>query len=390
MLAPPAEKAKPDERQFKIKESGDSLEILSVSDRIKTADEAFAFGGFDPAIWYVHESDCTAYECPMKLSAKGKDDQPIRVQLWRIHIKLRRRVTKPIQFAAEALIERMRSHAPKYPRLAKPPRITDPHMLEVSVFDAHFGKLAWKPETGQNYDLRIAEQIYLRAVKELAAKASGFPIEKVLFPIGQDFFHIDNLESKTTRGTPQDADGRYGKIFMAGTMACVKAIDHLAQLAPVKLIWVPGNHDTTASYHLACFLSAWYRNCDRVMIDVEKNQQSRKYEPYGPVVLGFAHGDRAKPERLVGVMLHEARKLMATRRTMEIHLGHFHKAKEMVYVNTDTYSGGVRVRTLPSLSGTDKWHFDEGFTGSERAAEAYLWSRRTGYVAHFSANVGVE
>ena len=396
-LAQPPLKPVADERQFKTTETDGGLEVLSVSDRIKTVDDAVRFGEFDLAIWYVHESECTSYECPMKLyitdgfDDKGKSrrvsDKPRIVKLWRIKLRLKRRVSRMVEVAAEALMERMAKHAPKYPRLAKPAKITDPHMLEVSVFDAHFGKLAWKPETGQNYDLKIAEEIYLGAVKQLVAKVQGFPIERVLFPIGQDFFHIDNLESKTTRGTPQDADGRYGKIYMAGAMACVKAIDYLLQVAPVKLLWVPGNHDTTSSYHLACMLWAWYRNCDRVEIDVEKNQRRRKFEPYGPVVIGFDHGDRAKPERLVSVMLHEARELMATRRTLEIHLGHLHKAREYVYVNTDTYSGGVRVRTLPSLSGTDKWHFDESYVGTMRAAEAYLWSKRTGYAGHFSANI---
>lgn len=391
LAAPLPGKAKPDERGFTATESGDDLQVVSVSDRIRTIDDAIRFGQIDTAVWYVDSSECKSYECPMKLAmGKGLADKPTVVKLWAIKIKLKRRVTKSFQFASESLIERMAKFAPKYPKLPKLAKLTDPHMLEVSVCDPHFGKLAWKPETGQNCDLRITEEVYLSAVKELAVKVQAFPIERVLFPIGNDFFHIDNLESKTAHGTPQDADGRYGKIFMAGTMACVKAIDYLSQIAPVKLLWVPGNHDTTASYHLACFLWAWYRNCDRVEIDVTRDLRRRKYEAYGPVVLGFDHGDRAKPERLVSVMLHEARHLMAKARTLEIHLGHLHKAREWVYVNTDTYSGGVRVRTLPSLSGLDKWHYDEGFVGGTRAAEAFLWSKRTGYVGHFSANVNED
>ncbi len=184
-----------------------------------------------------------------------------------------------------------------------------------------------------------------------------------------------------------DADGRYGKIFATGAMACVKAIDMLRAIAPVKLLWVPGNHDTTASYHLCMFLWAWYRNCDRVHIDMLNGLQGRKYEKYGPVVLGFAHGDKPSPAKLVPIMQHEARKLMADSETLEIHVGHMHKVGETKHVNTDTHTGGVRVRTLPSLSGTDKWHYDNGFVGSMRAAEAYLWSKKVGYVGHFSANV---
>jgi hypothetical protein len=385
-LLQPELKAKPDERKFETTESGDKLEVLSISDRIKTVADAIKFGEFDEAVWYVEKSSCTSYECPMKLKADGKQ-RPVVVKLWRIKLELRRRVTKGVQTACEALIERMKLHAPKYPVLSKPTRTPDPNMLEVSIFDAHFGKLAWAPETGNNYDLEIAESVYLDAVQELIRKSAGFNIERVLFPFGQDFFHIDNLESKTTRGTPQDADGRYAKIFRTGTMACVKAIDYLRQVAPVKLIWVPGNHDTTASYHLGMFLWAWYQNAKDVEICMDRTLTSRRYEAYGPVVVGFSHGDKVKPERLVSVMLQEARELLATRRTLEIHQGHLHKAREMVYASTDTYAGGVRVRTLPSLSGFDAWHYGEGYTGTMRAAEAYLWNKRTGFSAYFSANV---
>lgn len=398
LLEPELPKAVPDPRGYTAKEKGDALEVLSISDRIRTIDDAFKFGGYDAAIWQVHASECKAYQCCIK----NADKRPEVVQLWAIKLTLRRKVAKKIQDAAEILIQRMAKHAPGKPsskhrqpgpgRKGSPSRAcarakADPHMLEVSVFDAHFGKLAWKPETGSNYDLKIAEEVYLKAVQDLAGYARGFHIERILFPIGQDFFHVDNLESKTTAGTPQDCDGRYGKIMVAGTMACVKAIDHLADLAPVKLIWIPGNHDRTSSYHLGMFLWAWYRNNPRVEIDMARTQTGRRYEQYGPVVIGFAHGDGIRHEKLPAVMMHEAREMMATSRALEIHLGHMHKSQEMVYRNTDTHSGGVRVRILPSLSGTDKWHYDQGYVGSARAAEAYLWSKRTGYVGHFSANV---
>lgn len=372
-------------QEFTTRAAGDMLHILSVSDRIKTIDDAFAYGKYDPAVWYVHSSECTSYECPMKLSSPGHDDRPSVVPLWRIKLTLKRRVSKAVEFAAEALVKRIQEHSPAEPKWTYSHK-TNPHMLEVSVFDAHFGKLAWAPESGSNYDLKIAEEVYLSAVEELAEHASTYNIEKVLFPIGQDFFHIDNLDSKTTAGTPQDADGRYGKIMMAGTMACVKAIDFLSAIAPVKLIWVPGNHDRTASYHLGMFLWAWYQNNKNVNIDMQTTLTGRRYEKYGPVVLGFAHGDMVKHDKLPATMLHEARELMATARTLEIHLGHLHKSKEMVYVNTDTHAGGVRVRILPSLSGTDKWHYDQAYVGSQRAAEAYLWSKKDGYVGHFNAN----
>jgi hypothetical protein len=59
--------------------------------------------------------------------------------------------------------------------------------------------------------------------------------------------------------------------------------------------------------------------------------------------------------------------------------------KETRHVSADTF-GSVRVRVLPSLSGTDAWHYRKGYVGSMRAAEAYLWSYDDGYAGHFSAS----
>ena len=372
------------QKEFTKTEEGDDLAVLSVSDRIRTVEDALKFGEIDTAVWYVASQEVTSYECPMKIQGReGKADKPIVIKLWRVKLGLKRLVAKPIQEASNALILRMQKHAPKYPK-ARYKANKDPHMLEVSVFDAHFGKLAWAPETGQNYDLKIAERIFFDAVQSLVADAKGHHIEKVLFPVGQDFLHIDNVQSTTTGGTPQDSDGRYAKIFEAAVMACVKAIDYLSTVAPVKVIWVPGNHDRTASYHVARTLDAWYRLNKDVAVD--RSPTWRKYEAYGPQVIGFTHGDQEKHSSLPAIMMHEARKLMSKARSLEIHLGHLHKAKETVYVNTDSHSGGVRVRILPSLSGTDQWHYGKGYD-SDRAAEAYLWSKSRGYVAHFSANV---
>ena len=380
-LTEPELKAQPDPRGYKATEKGDALEVLSISDRIRTIDDAFKFGGYDAAIWQVHSSECKAYQCCIKNSEK----RPEVVQLWAIKLTLRRRITRATQIEAETILDRIRQHAPQYPKLGKLPKAKDAHMLELALFDVHFGKLAWRCETGQDFDLPIIKKRYVGAVVEMLGKVTCFPLEKILLPIGQDFFHVDNKRNETTAGTPQDVDGRYPKVWAYGKLAAIEVVEMCAQVAPVEIIYSPGNHDELTSYHLCEYLDAHFRNCDRVTVDTEP--KSRKYVPYGPVVLGFTHGNEEKHGDLVSIMLHEARELMATRRTLEIHTGHFHKAKETRHVNTDTHAGGVRVRTLPSLSGTDRWHYSKGYVGAMQAAEAYLWSKRTGYVGHFSANV---
>jgi hypothetical protein len=376
--------AKPLESKFSKREQGDALNVESVSERIKTIADAIRHGGIDEAIWYVEKSECTSHEGYYKTGPKGEETAKL-VLMWNIKITLKRRVTRLAQREFETLFDRMRKHAPKYPALRKARKISDPHMAEFALLDVHFGKLAWRHETGEDCDLDISKRRYLAAFDELKEKISGFPIEEIVLPIGQDLFHVDNRRNETTAGTPQDADGRYSKIWSVGKEAVIEVVERCAAMAPTRVVFSAGNHDEVTSFHMCEYLAAWFRRCNRVTVDAEP--KSRKYVTYGPVVIGYTHGNREKLHSLPALMLHEARELMATRRTLEIHHGHFHKVKETVFVNSDTHAGGVRMRCLPSLSGTDRWHYDQGYVGATKAAEVYLWSKESGYSGHFSANV---
>ena len=55
----------------------------------------------------------------------------------------------------------------------------------------------------------------------------------------------------------------------------------------------------------------------------------------------------------------------------------------------DTY-GGVTVSVLPSLSGTDSWHYKKGYVKNNRAAEAYLWHHDDGYAGHGHVRDGAD
>lgn len=85
-LVAPELKAQSDPRTFSTKETADGAEVLSISDRVKTVDDAIRKGEFDLAVWYVHASECTSWECCLK----NADGKPEVVPLWRIKLSLRR------------------------------------------------------------------------------------------------------------------------------------------------------------------------------------------------------------------------------------------------------------------------------------------------------------
>lgn len=360
--------------------------VISVDYEIKTYQQALKRANIDLAVWDVVEVKLGSSQVGMKMRRRHEGGDityyPIKRTLWRVSVKLRRKVPKNILLAFESLYEKMKGWEPKY-KLPKLPKITDPHMLEASLTDEHFGMLAWGEETGEDHDCKIAERIYLNAIGDILVRTQGYPVEQVLLPIGNDFFHIDNSQNRTVAGTQLDCDSRYGRVIQLGTMAVIRAIDMLVQRARVKVIWVPGNHDRTTSYHLVRELKAWYRNCDRVEVDA--GPKVRKYEHYGATLLGFTHGDQEAHRDLPTIMASEVPQLWAATTDHVWHLGHFHKKKETRHTASDSF-GACRIFVLPSLVSRDAWHFASGYVGGKRATEAYLWSKKDGYTGHFSVN----
>jgi hypothetical protein len=349
--------------------TGDTQTLTTRGYRIRTLEEALAFAEVDTAVWEVERYVVNTWEMGYKTDEGEGETIPLhQVKVW-----LKRRIRTAEVDALEAILARIAEAAPRIPAVHIVPA-ADPHLLEVSLFDAHFGKLAWRRETGQDYDLAIAETVFERAVSDLTRRAQAFEVEKILFPLGQDFLHVDNQALQTVHGTTVDTDGRYAKVLEAGQEALLRTVDFLLQIAPVDVLLVPGNHDALTAHHMARFLWAYYRQTSEVTVDVEPT--SRKYYRYGDTLIGFTHGDEERHQSLPAIMATERPQEWAGTRWHEWHLGHLHKRRVTQHTAVDDHDGVV-VRVLPSLSGRDKWHYQKGYL-SDRLAEAYLWSRETG------------
>jgi hypothetical protein len=371
--------------------SGSENELSLVGDspkRIRTYEEAVAFHKVDLSVWRVKSWEATDWEVGMKLrefdaSGKMKSEKPVTRPLTRVHIKLERLLAKPIHDAVQAVFDRMKGHEPKPSTFLEVFVSGEPHLCVVDLVDVHFGKLAWAAETGQDYDLKIAEQVYRDAVKRIIHRASGFRVAEFLMPIGSDFLHIDGLEGKTTAGTPQDVDGRIAKVLGTAFQAVVWAVEELSRYAPIKCVWVPGNHDRLLSWCLSQSLAAWFRASERVSVDYSPT--CRKYHRFGQVLIGLTHGNEERHASLPTIMATERPQDWAASEVREWHIGHRHQSKRVDYVGLDTHDG-VPVRTLRSLSAVDAWHYRKGYVGTTRAAEAYLYSTDS-YVGHFNIPV---
>lgn len=343
--------------------------VTTRSGNIKTLDDALKAADVDLTAWDVDRYVVNSW---------GGEQVSYQVKVW-----LRRKVPDPQGEALEKIIARLSSPLiiPPKPRRNA---LCDPHLLEISLYDHHFGKLAWSRETGQDYDLKIAEHLFSAAVDNLLQKVSGYSIDKILLPLGQDFLHVNNPQGTTAHGTRQDTDSRLAKIFEVGMMAFIAAIEKARKVAPVEVIWVPGNHDTETSYYLAQVVKAYYRNCDDVTVDA--SPMTRKFKQYGTNLIGYTHGDKEKISNLPLIMAGSVPQLWANTTCRQWHIAHLHSKKETEFVACDSF-GPVIVRRLPSLCGTDAWHFEQGYVNGQRAAEGHIWHHAYGYCGHFSANV---
>lgn len=365
-------------------EKSNDCELIYYGKEIKTVEQLLADQNIDMDIWRIVSQTINGWEVTGKKS-KGQDagGKWQGETLWKttntqIKVKLERRAPESIQKSIQELIKNVKPIATcRPPRRAKSGR----HMAEVALYDHHFGKLCWGQETGHNYDLNIAELEFQTAVDELLAKVDGFNVERIVLPIGNDFFHSNDFHSQTANLTQvESVDDRFSKVFRIGCRASQYAIERCLAIAPVDVIFVPGNHDRHTAWFMVEWLAALFHKNKHVSID--NGPRERKYVTYGPALIGYTHGEVIPHNNLPTLMATEQPALWASHPSRHWRLGHLHKRKEVRHTVSDMFNG-VEVRIFPSLSGTDAFHYKHGYVGTPRMAEVHLWSETTGPSGYF-------
>lgn len=354
----------------------DSGTTTFLSHRIKTLEDALAASDADLDTWEVDRWTFNKWEIGAKHPVTGE----ILVEpLYQVKVWFRRiaQAGRDPQELFDEVLARFRVAAPKAPKVRRPK--TDQLLVEVCLFDAHVGKYAWEAETGQNYDADIAVSLHREAVNDFAEKAAAVKPEKILWPIGNDFFDTDNSKNETTNGTRQDVDGRWERSFEMGLDAVRQGIDTLREVAPVEVVIVPGNHDELTSKLLGFALEGWYSRTSDVEIDRERTL--RKYRVWGNNAILFTHGKYEKQDALPIIASRECREWSQVDYT-EIHVGHLHHKRRVVYQPVAEIQG-TRLRMIPSLAAANAWHVMMGHT-AVRAAEMFVHDKRGGIVTEHS------
>ena len=258
------------------------------------------------------------------------------------------------------------------------PKIGD-MMAEVNIADLHLGKLCWHGDTPENYDYKIAKEVFYKIIGEAIEEIRDKPVEYITFVWTNDFFNSDTIDKTTTAGTQQDTDVRWQKLFNVGVEILVRGIEWLSEIAPVRTFYTPSNHDEVNGYAALKYLEAWFRNDPNVMIDIDA--YPRKYQLYGNTLIGYCHGDkenskgsRDKASRLASLMPIEARLLWGQALYHEMHTAHLHSEHMIQEIN------GVIVRRISSPTALDTWHTTSGYMGAVRKAQTFIYDKERGLV----------
>lgn len=249
--------------------------------------------------------------------------------------------------------------------------------VEISIADYHLAK---KTVDGDNDPATRALRYVTMAQSLIEKVKANYNINNAVLPISNDFFHTDNYQHQTTNGTPQDTIMDYSEEYELGFAVLVDTINMLRKYASnVTVVLVQGNHDRTKSFYLAHALDVFFR--DEIDVEFIREHSVIKGITLGNTFIGWHHGN---------CKLEDLPLLFATHPKYshqfgdavyrEVHTGdkHHYMAKEVK---------GVRIQQMPSLSGTDRWHLDNNFVHSVRAALALVYDRNLGKIAEFETRI---
>lgn len=249
--------------------------------------------------------------------------------------------------------------------------------VEISLSDFHLAK---RHIDGDNSPSIRCKRYFEAATNLVYDVKALYDIDRIVFPISNDFFHTDNFQHQTTAGTPQETIVDYAHEYELGFALLVDTIAMLKNVCKeVHVVLVQGNHDRTKSYYLAHALDVYFHADPNIYFDREHSVV--KATMLGETFIGYHHGNCKIEDLPLLFATHPDYSVMfGCAKYREVHTGdkHHYMAKEVK---------GVRIQQMPSLSGTDRWHQDNNFVHSVRAALALVYDKELGKISEFEHRI---
>lgn len=289
--------------------------------------------------------------------------------------KFRRRAI-PTKNQIEKIIKGVERYFPK--KFTPIKRSGGKYMALISLYDLQLGRLG-VDGTGTFYTKEKHQEI----LEDLLSSVSMYPLDELVYVLGNDFSDYDNPYGTTTKGTQQYIDTGWRQGIDEQCELAVRTIDTLRSVAPVRVIMVGGNHDMFSNYFLGKYIEGYYKEAEDVIID--NKRKYRKYYKYGNTGFMFTHGNEEKKTALPAIFATEAPEIFTGVTNREVHTGHFHQRSDNYNMLTEEF--GVIIRVLPSLSPNNDWEDLKGYILHNRAGIAHVYHKDKAQVAEFYGKI---
>lgn len=276
--------------------------------------------------------------------------------------------------ALRAMVDALKEDLPRVSIMPAPRGTRDSLLNFFCVTDSHFGSLAWREETGADYDINLAEQgltDWFSAAVELAPEA-----DTAIFAQLGDFAHYDSMESVTPASKHVlDSDSRLQKIIRVIIRTTRRIIDMLLQKhRHVHIIMASGNHDPASSAWLREMLAAMYENEPRITVD---NSPSLYYSyEWGKTAIFAHHGHKRGVNNVDVTLAGMFRELYGRAKHSFAHVGHLHS-------DEGRKSGLMYVERHETLAAPDAYSAGGGWL-SGRSAKVITYHKDFGEVGRLT------
>jgi len=240
-----------------------------------------------------------------------------------------------------------------------------------TITDVHVGMLAWERETGEPWDLEIAEQCLVDTFLQMIAAAPAAETG-IVNQLG-DFLHFDSLQALTPANhNLLDVDSRYQKVVEVAVRILRRIISAaLEKHARVIVYLHEGNHDPAGSVWLRVMFAQLYADNPRVHVE----QSPSVYVSYlhGKTMLAFHHGHMTKLVNLPQIFAAKFREQWGAATHTYIHTGHKHHVDEKEHP-------GCNVIQHATLAAPDAYAARGGWL-SKRQATSMTYHKTKGEIA---------
>ena len=236
-------------------------------------------------------------------------------------------VKSSIDSKAQELMMREAINAMKeeIPRLAaiEAPATSNEQLCNCYVItDYHLGMLSWKEETGDDWDIKIAEELIVKWFKQAIAQSPNS--KQAVFAQLSDFLHFDGMDAVTPSSKHLlDVDTRFAKLVRSAIRVLRIVIDMLlSKHEQVHIIMADANHDPVSQIWLREWFSVLYENEPRINVDKSPNPYNA-FE-WGKTALFFHHGHKRKVANVSEVFASQFREIYGRTKYAYAHMGHLH------------------------------------------------------------------